>query len=82
MTKETYAKLFSNDNLKDELPFEFIYVGEPVNDLIPTEDEIVTALFKMRNQKAPGLTKIAVDDLKKWYHDAHTKENEEAEIDP
>ena len=49
MTRETYVKLFSNDDLSDELPFEFNYDGKPLNDLIPTEDEIVTALLKIRN---------------------------------
>ena len=34
------------------------------------------ALQKMRNNKAPGLTGISVDDMKEWYEDAFPEEGE------
>ena len=36
------------------------------------------ALFKMRNRKAPGLTRISVDVLKLWYRLAHPEDEGEA----
>ena len=60
------------------MPFEFEYEGNNVKDTVPDETEIIFALFKMRNRKAPGLSRISVDDLKHWYHQAHPKDDEEA----
>lgn len=68
-TRETYVKLFTDDGLSDELPFDFDfdYEGDSVHDSVPDEEKIKFALFKMRNWKAPGLSRISVDDLKQWY---------------
>ena len=55
----------------DELPYPIIYDGPPVNDEIPNEYEIHNALYRMRNRKSPGLTKITVDLLKEWYTLSH-----------
>ena len=43
-----------------------MYEGPEINDEVPTEEEIITALYRMRNRKAPGLTGISTEDLKKW----------------
>ena len=50
--------------MTDELPFEIHYSGPPIKDDIPDEIEIHNALFKRRNRKAPGLSKITVKLLK------------------
>ena len=70
-TRQTYEKLFTDDGLSNDLPFDFEYNGDLVEDSVPDEEEIKVALFKMRNRKAPGLSKISVDDLKTWYRLAH-----------
>ena len=64
----------------DELPYPIIYDGPPVNDEISNECEIHNALYKMRNRKSPGLTKITVDLLKEWYTLSHPPQ--EAEVPP
>ena len=81
-TRQTYAELFADDKLSEEIPFEFAYEGEPVNDSIPGEEEIAMALRKMRNRKAPGLSRISVDDLKQWYKEANPDKNDRREVDP
>ena len=80
-TKETYDKLFTAEEFSQELPYDFQYDGPLVDDSVPEEDEIVTALMKMRNRKAPGLSKISVDQMKIWYRRAFPEE-EEKEGDP
>ena len=80
-TRHTYVNLFTHDDLSDELPFEFEYEGESINNSIPGKDEIVRAFRKMRNRKASGLSRISVDDLKRWYNDAHPEEDENREAD-
>ena len=71
-TRKVYIELFTKDeNLSNELPFEFEYDGEVVDDSIPQETEIKHALFKMRSGKAPGLTEITVDDMKEWCNNAY-----------
>ena len=74
-TRQTYAELFADDRLSEEIPFEFEYEGEPVNDSIPGEDEIAMALRKMWSRKAPRLSRISVDDLKRWYKETHLDKN-------
>ena len=80
-TRDNYVKLFTDDNLSDEVPFEFDYDGNDVNDSIPDEEEIRFALFKMRNRKAPGLTRISVDHLKLWYRLAHPEKGSDPPTD-
>ena len=45
---------------------------------MPTEEEITVALYRMRNWKAPGMSGITVEDLKKWEQGANPAEG----IDP
>ena len=80
-TRETYKELFTKNEFSDVNPYDFHYEGEDVNDNVPSESEIITALFKMRSRKAPGLTRISVDHLKMWYNLAHPKEGEEIDKD-
>ena len=80
-TRETYVQLFTDDDLSDEQPLDFEYEGNEVKDEIPDGEEIKCALFKMRSRKAPGLTRISVDDLKLWYRAAHP-ENEDSTTNP
>ena len=63
--------------MEDKLPFDFIYDGNEVNDFVPQEEEIVKALFRMRSRKAPGLSRISIDHIKKWYKLSHPKEGDE-----
>ena len=61
----------------DEI-LDFTYEGPEVEDSTPTEEEITVALYQMRNRKAPGMTGITVEDLKKWEKGANPAEG----IDP
>ena len=45
-----------------------------MDDSIPTEEEVVRALFQLKNWKAPGMTGITADLLKTWYCMSHPKE--------
>ena len=80
-TRDTYVKLFTDDGLSNDLPFDFEYDGNMVKDSVPDEEEIKVALFKMRSQKAPGLSRISVDELKAWYRLAHP-DTGDTEVDP
>ena len=69
-TRKKYEELFTKDHdLPEELP-DFEYNGDPIDDSIPQEEEIRAALFKMKNRKAPGLSKISVEELKEWCRQA------------
>ena len=65
-TKEVYDHLFQKVQLPEGTELNFLYEGPEINDEAPTEEEIITALYRMRNRKAPGLTGISTEDLKKW----------------
>ena len=65
-TKKVYDHLFWKVQLPEGGELDFLYEGPEIKDDTPMEDEIVTALYRMRNRKAPGLTGISVEDLKKW----------------
>ena len=43
-------------------------MGFSIADTVPDEKEIRKALGKMRQGKAPGPSRIKVDDLKDWAH--------------
>ena len=73
-TKETYDRLFQRVPLPDGEELEFLYDGPAVDDTTPTEEEIITALYRMRNRKAPGMTGITVEDLKRWEQGANPGE--------
>ena len=79
--RKTYATLFTDDGMTNEIPLDFEYNGEMVKDEVPDEEEIQAALFKMRNWKAPGLTRISVDVVKTWYRLANPEE-ESTIVDP
>ena len=72
-TKAVYDRLFQKAQPDGE-ELNFLYDGPVVNDQAPTEEEIVTALYRMRNRKAPGLTGITAEDLKKWEKGANPGE--------
>ena len=80
-TRQTYVKLFTSDNFTDELPYEFEYEGDKVDDSIPKEDEIRQALFRMRSIKAPGLSRLSVDHFKEWYKLAYPKNGEKGDTE-
>ena len=76
-TRETFANLLTKDEeIPDSTPYDFPYQGPAVDDSIPQEDEIRSALFKMRSRKAPGLTQLSVDHLKQWYNEGHPQEGD------
>ena len=52
--------MFEDKKLNNQ-PIDFEYSGEDVDDSTPDKEEIIRALFKMRNRKAPGMTKITAD---------------------
>ena len=79
--KVVYDKLFTCDNLTIPFTYDFPYEGEEVDDGEPTEDEILRALAKMRNRKAPGMTGIAIDHIKLWYELAYPKTEDEVRIE-
>jgi hypothetical protein len=57
-----------------ELPIQ-TYVNYQINEAPPNKEEIVHALMKLRNWKAPGAWGISVQDLKKWYQKAQLLED-------
>ena len=65
-----------DEEIPDSTPYDFPYQGPAVDDSIPQEDEIRSALFKMRSRKAPGLTQLSVDHLKQWYNEGHPQEGD------
>ena len=77
VTRTTFATLFSRDDIPPGLPFTFEYDGDTVEDSVPSEEEIHSALFKMRSRKAPGLTTIRVDHLKEWYKLSHPERRDQ-----
>ena len=75
-TKEVYEKLFTADDFTTSMPYDFDYDGDEVKDDIPTEDEIIKALYRMRNRKAPGMTGVSIDHIKQWYKDAYPQNDD------
>lgn len=77
-TRTTYSNLFSQDDIPPGLLFTFKYDGDTMEDSVPSEEEIHSALFKMRSRKAPGLTTIRVDHPKEWYKLSHLERRDQA----
>ena len=71
--REFYANLFSKEETERET-LKINYEGNDVDDSIPEEKEIIKALFKLKNRRAPGLTGITVEQLKGWYRLAHPED--------
>ena len=70
--RKTYQDLFVKENFKQDVIFDFKYQKTLINaDLLP--DEELKEALKMRNWKAPGLTRITVDHLKRWYQGGYPK---------
>ena len=61
--REFYVDLFSKEETERET-LKINYKANDVDDSIPEEKEIIEALFKLKNRKAPGLTGITVEHLK------------------
>ena len=61
--REFYPNLFSKEETERET-LKINYEGNDVDDSIPEEKEIIKALFKLKNRRAPGLTGITVEQLK------------------
>ena len=70
-----YKDLFCLDALEPSLPFVFSYHEQVVEDNMPEDKEIRTAILRMRIWKAPGLTQILVDDLKRWHQGSHLEQD-------
>ena len=66
-TRLKYDSIFQADSSPNDLPFEFKPDNDPVDDSIPKEEEIRYGFFRMQSRKAPGLTMVSVDHLKRWY---------------
>ena len=73
--REFYVDLFSKDETERE-GLKINYEGNEVDDSIPEEKEIIEALFRLKNRKAPGLTGITVEHLKGWYRSANPEDEE------
>ena len=71
--REFYADLFSREETERE-KLEISYEGNEVDDSIPEEKEIIEALFRLKNRKAPGLTGITLEHLKGWYRLANPED--------
>jgi len=66
-TKAVYDDLFNEVELDSEImPYKFEYDGPEIYDNAPKEEEIVFALYKIRNRKASGMIEITVEDLMRW----------------
>jgi hypothetical protein len=51
------------------------YVNYDIQDTTPTEQEIVQALSAMQLRKAPGASRISVEQIRKWFHHAKVADN-------
>ena len=72
---DEFQELYRRKNIiQPEIP---TYVNFTVDDNIPNEDEIVKALKKLKNRRAPGASGISVEDLKKWYRKARLEEQKD-----
>ena len=71
--REFYTNLFLKEETERET-LKINYEGNDVDDSIPEEKEIIKALFKLKNWRAPGLTGITVEQLKGWYRRAHPED--------
>ena len=47
-------------------PIPVRYFSSPIPDDIPTDDEIYTAVWRLRAGRAPGPSGLKVDDLQRW----------------
>jgi hypothetical protein len=43
----------------------------PVNDEIPTEDEIINAVFRLKNNKASGPSGMKAEHFKDWFFEKY-----------
>ena len=65
--RQVYADLFQADQRNQGTKFSFLYNAGTVTVNPPCNAELGKALGRMRQHKAPVLTGIRVDHLKKWY---------------
>ena len=77
--RKIYQDLFAKKNFKQDVVFGFKYWRTPINNDFPSDEELGEAL-KIRNWKAPSLTRIMVDHLKRWYQGMYP-EKEHQEVD-
>ena len=75
-TRKGYETLYISDYLEDKLRFDFEYDRNVVPDEVPDNNEIKDAVFKMRNRKTPGLSRLSTDIIKGWYRMAFPKKGE------
>ena len=80
-TRKVHKELFTSKNLDGECSYQFEYKRKEVDDSIPLEPEIRRALFRMRSRKAPGLTKISVDQLKEWCNAAYADDPDDRAVE-
>ena len=74
-TRAEYETLFT-DMPPSGNPIPLCMEKFQINDDPPSEDEVVTALKSLKNRKAPGASGIRVEDLKRWYHNAHPEDGD------
>ena len=74
-TRTEYETLFTAEAPSGE-PIPLCMPHSDIDDGPPSEGEVITALFCLKNRKSPGASGIRVEDLKRWYRNAHP-ENED-----
>ena len=66
--QQEYKLLYSKSENKENVMRT--YVNYDIKDDIPEEEEIIKAVKKLKNGKAPGASGISIDDIKGWYNRA------------
>jgi exonuclease III len=77
-TRTEYEKLFTEEEPPGEPIPIHINIRQEVDDGPPSEEEVVTALKKLKLNKAPGASGIRVEDLRSWWYKARKAK----EMDP
>ena len=63
-------------------PIPVLVQPDPINDSVPTPEEISAAVRGLRSGSAPGASGIRPDDLKQWCHAAHPTDGTEPQTAP
>jgi hypothetical protein len=61
----TYAELYAWDTTLDNQIINKNYVSTPINDDVPSEDEIRWATNQLKRWKAPGPSELRAEDIQK-----------------
>ena len=82
MVTEEFRVLYTAENpspLGESVPT--MVAPFPIDDRVPTEEEIGTAVKRLKTGKAAGPTGIKAEHFKEWYKESHPEEFYRADRD-